>query len=113
MEITVCNNCDELIAHLIFSNHTSQYCCGGHIEFEGDLCEVEGTIPDHNGLFLMSPKYPTTLFIIGGPIETDSCQQIIHFWVIQAEGFYLDQSLCVTLPAEIYSELIATIKGEW
>lgn len=45
----IINNCDELLAYLTneeFFNGSHKYSCGGYLEFQGDLCEVGGFMPD-------------------------------------------------------------------
>lgn len=108
----ICNNCDELLAHLSADRlhySTSEYCCGGHLEFQGDVCEVGGYMPDYRGSFFMSPKYPMTLFLI----QDNYVAEEGHFYLLVLKGpnFTLDQTLGVMLPNYVKDELIATILG--
>lgn len=105
------NNCDELLAYLTneeFFNGSHKYSCGGYLEFQGDLCEVGGFMPDKWCLFMMSTKFPKTLF----SIQDYGCQQE-HFilFIFKGDRFYLDQTLGIILPTYVRDELIATIQG--
>lgn len=106
------NNCTELLNHLYLAYNTSMYCCGGHIEFEGTPCEVWGAIPETNGLFIISPTFPNTIFVIGEE-QNFYGEKTFNLYTIIGREFIIDQTLCVSLPIYVKDELIATIKGEW
>lgn len=111
MEIV--NNCDELLAHLYTAHDTCQYCCGGHIEFEGGLYEIGGFMPSlqhnalPNNLCIISPKFPRTMFVV------ESEDNTLNLYIYIGK-FLCDQTLSVQgLPITIMEELIATIEGMW
>lgn len=104
----IINSCEELINHLYSSYGTTKYCCGGYIEFQGNLCEVEGFFPDRWCVLMPSSKFPKTVFSINNIIGDEE-----HFilCIYKGNAFVLDQTLGVKLPMEIYDELVATIQG--
>lgn len=103
----IINNCDELLDHLFQSWGDCKYACGGHIMFQGDICEVEGIMPDRWCTFMPSTKFPRTVFAI------DECSWDGQFtlYIFKGDAFVLDQTLAVKLPNYIKDELIATIQG--
>lgn len=106
---TVIMNCDELLAHLFEAYDDTTYACGGHIEFQGDICEVGGVMPDRWCTLMPSYKFPKTVFAID---DYDSDGQFI-LYIFKGDSFVLDQTLAVKLPNYVKGELIATIKGEY
>lgn len=102
------NNCDELLAHLFEAHGSSRYICGGHIMFQGDICEVEGIMPDRWCTLMPSPKFPRTVFAIDDYDRTD--EEFI-LYIYKGDAFVLDQTLAVKLPNYVKDELIATIQG--
>lgn len=105
----VINNCDDLLAHLFEIYGDTKYACGGHIIFQGSICEVGGFMPDRGCTLMPSYKFPKTVFAIDDYDEDD--QFILY--VFQGDSFILDQTLAVKLPNYVKDELIATIKGEY
>ena len=105
----VINNCDDLLAHLFETYGDTKYACGGHIIFQGSICEVGGFMPDRRCTLMPSYKFPRTVFAIDDYDEDD--QFILY--VFQGDSFILDQTLAVKLPNYVKDELIATIKGEY
>lgn len=104
----IINSVEELLEHLYSSCATSRYCCGGYIEFQGNLCQVEGFLPNKWCTLMPSSKFPKTIFSINNFIEDKE-----HFilCIYRGDAFVLDQTLGVKLPIEIEDEIIATIKG--
>ena len=105
----VINNCDELLAYLFEAYNDTKYACGGHIEFQGDICEVGGFMPDRECILMPSYKFPRTVFAID---DYDGDDQFI-LYIFKGDSFVLDQTLAVKLPDYVKDELIATIKGEY
>ena len=103
------NNCDELLAHLFEAYDNTIYACGGHIMFQGDICEVGGFMPDRWCTLMPSYKFPKTVF---GIDDYDMDGQFI-LYIFKGDSFVLDQTLAVKLPNYVKDELIATIKGEY
>ena len=103
------NNCDELLAYLFETYDDTKYACGGHIMFQGDICEVGGCMPDRWCTLMPSYKFPKTVFAID---DYDEDGQFI-LYVFNGDSFVLDQTLAVKLPDYVKDELIATIKGEY
>ena len=106
------NNCEELLAYLAneeFFCGSHKYSCGGYLEFQGNICEVGGFMPDRWCTLMPSYKFPKTVFAIDDYDEDD--QFILY--VFQGDSFILDQTLAVKLPNYVKDELIATIKGEY
>lgn len=103
----VINNCTELLTHLFQNYGDLKYACGGHIMFQGNVCEVEGFMPDRWCTFMPSTKFPKTVFAI------DECSWDGQFtlYIFKGDAFVLDQTLGVKLPDYIIDELIATIQG--
>lgn len=103
----IINNCDELLAHLCAEYGELTYCCGGHLEFQGDVCEVWGYMPDWRGTFMPSPKFHKTVF----SIQDGSDNNHFILCVFKGDAFILDQTLGVELPNYVKDELVATIQG--
>ena len=103
------NNCDELLAHLFEAYSDTRYACGGHIMFQGDICEIGGFMPDRWCTLMPSTKFPRTVFAID---DYDEDGQFI-LYIFKGDSFVLDQTLAVKLPNYVKDELIATIKGEY
>lgn len=103
----IINNCDELLAYLYAAYDTCQYCCGGHLEFQGDVCDVEGFMPDWRGTFMPSPTFPSTVF----SIQDGSDDKHFILCIFRGPQFILDQTLGVELPNYVKDELMATIEG--
>lgn len=70
-------------------------------------------MPESNGLFLISPNYPMTVFLVGEKYISNDYGEVFNLYLFMGKEFILDQTLCVVLPISIQGELIATIKGEW
>ena len=105
----VINNCDELLAYLFGTCDDTEYACGGHIEFQGDICEIGGCMPDRWCTLMPSYKFPRTVFAID---DYDNDGQFT-LYIFKGDSFVLDQTLAVKLPNYVKDELIATIKGEY
>ena len=103
------NNCDELLAYLFETYDDTRYACGGHIMFQGDICEIEGVMPDRWCTLMPSYKFPRTVFAID---DYDRDGQFT-LYILKGDSFVLDQTLAVKLPSYVKDELIATIKGEY
>ena len=103
----VLNNCDELLIHLFEAYEDAIYTCGGHIMFQGDICEVRGFMPGRWSILMSSTKFPKTVFAIDDYEEGQ-----FTLYILKGEEFMLDQTLAVKLPNYVTDELIATIKGE-
>ena len=103
------NNCDELLAHLFEAYDDAIYSYGGHIMFQGDICEIGGCMPDRWCTLIPSYKFPRTVFAID---DYDMDGQFI-LYIFKGDSFVLDETLAVKLPNYVKDELIATIKGEW
>lgn len=102
----IINNCDELLYHLFQSYGDCKYACGGHIMFQGDICEVGGFMPDRWCILMPSTKFPRTVFAID-----DYEEDQFTLYIFKGEEFILDQTLAVKLPNYVKDELIATIQG--
>lgn len=105
----VINNCDELLAHLFEAYDDAIYACGGHIMFQGNICEIGGSMPDRWCTLMPSYKFSRTVFAI------DDCGRDNQFmlYIFKGDSFVLDETLAVKLPNYVKDELIATLKGEW
>lgn len=103
------NNCDELLAYLFETYNDTKYACGGHIMFQGDICEIGGVMPDKDCILMPSYKFPRTVFAID---DYDKDGQFT-LYIFKGDSFVLDQTLAVKLPNYVKDELIATIKGEY
>lgn len=104
----VINNCDELLSHLFETCHSTIYFYGGHIMFQGYLCEIGGYLPDRWCILMPSPKFPKTVFCID---DYDPTDEEFMLYIYKGEEFVIDQTLAVKLPSCIKNELIATIQG--
>ena len=105
----IINNCDELLAYLTneeFFNGSHKYSCGGYLEFQGDLCEVGGFMPDRWCTLMPSSKFPKTVFAIN-----DYEDNKFILYIFKGDSFVLDQTLAIKLPNYVKDELIATIQG--
>lgn len=107
--------CDELIEYLRRKTIDREI-----VQFEGTFCEIGGVEPDTDGLFILNPKFPNTLFIVGETYnghtyDREYCDpyKVFDFFVITGSAFRLDEAACITLPEYVKDELIATAKGEW
>ena len=103
------NNCDELLAYLAnreFFCGSHKYTCGGYLEFQGNICEIGGFMPDRWCTLMPSSKFPKTVFAID-----DYEGNQFTLYVFQGDSFVLDQTLAIKLPNYVKDELIATIQG--
>lgn len=103
------NNCDELLAYLAndeFFCGSHKYSCGGYLEFQGDLCEVGGFMPDRWCTLMPSNKFPKTVFAI-----QDYQKEYFILLIFRGNAFSLDETLGVKLPIYVKDELIATIQS--
>ena len=105
----ILNNCDELLAHLFEAYDDAEYACGGHIMFQGDICEIGGAMPDRKCILMPSYKFPKTVFAISDYDKNGK----FTFYIFKGDSFVLDETLAVELPNYVKDELIATLKGEW
>lgn len=105
----ILNNCDELLAHMCAEKDTYRYCCGGHLEFQGDVCPIGGVLANHDNL-IWSNKFPYHVFSV---VKLGNWGEQIMLSIFDAEYTDVEETLGVELPNYIYDELIATIKGEW
>ena len=101
----IINNCDELLTYLFQTYGDCMYACGGYLEFQGDLCEIGGFMPDRWCTLIPSPKFPRTVF---GIDDYEDNQFILY--IFKGDAFILDQTLAVKLPNYVKDELIATIQ---
>lgn len=104
----VINNCDELLAHLFEAYDDAIYACSGHIMFQGNICEIGGSMPDRWCTLMSSYKFPRTVFAID---DYDRDDQFM-LYIFKGDSFVLDETLTVELPSYVKDELIATLKGE-
>ena len=100
------NNCDELLAHLFKAYGSYHYVCGGHIMFQGSLCEIGGAMPDRWCTFMPSPKFPRTVFVID-----DYSNREFMLYIYKGEKFTLDETMAVKLPNYVKDKLIAAIQA--
>ena len=105
----ILNNCDELLAYLFEIYDDTKYACGGHIMFQGDICEIGGIMPDKDCILMPSYKFPRTVFAIDDHDENGQ----FNLYIFKGGSFVLDETLAVKLPNYVKDELIATLKGEW
>ena len=103
------NNCDELLAYLFETYDDTKYACGGHIMFQGDICEIGGAMPDRWRILIPSYKFPRTIFAIDDHDENGQ----FNLYIFKGGSFVLDETLAVKLPNYVKDELIATLKGDW
>ena len=102
-------NCNELLTYLTneeFFNGSHKYSCGGYLEFQGDLCEVGGFMPDRWCTLMPSSEFHKTVFAIN-----DCEDNKFILYIFKGNSFVLDQTLAIKLPNYIKDELIATIQG--
>ena len=107
----IINNCDELLTYLTndkFFDGFHEYSYGGYLEFQGNMCEVGGFMPDRWCILMPSIKFPKTVFCID---DYDPTDEKFMLYIYKGEEFVLDQTLAVVLPNCIKDELIATIQG--
>ena len=104
------NNCDELLTHLVQAYGSYQYNCGdhigGHIMFQGNLCEIEDCNYNRYTTLMTGPKFPNIVFAIGNCTEKDK-----FFLSLYSEDHSILWALSVKLPKYIKNELITTIVG--
>ena len=105
----ILNNCDELLAYLFEIYDDTKYACGGHIMFQGDICEIGGAMPDRDCILMPSYKFPKTVFALDDHDENGE----VSLYIFKGGSFVLDETLAVKLPNYVKDELIATIKGEY
>ena len=105
----ILNNCDELLAYLFEIYDDTKYACGGHIMFQGDICEIGGAMPDRDCILMPSYKFPKTVFALDDHDENGQ----FNLYIFKGGSFVLDETLAVKLPNYVKDELIATLKGEW
>ena len=105
----ILNNCDELLTYLFEIYDDTKYACGGHIMFQGDICEIGGAMPDRWCILIPSCKFPRTVFAIDDHDENGQ----FNLYIFKGGSFVLDETLAVKLPNYVKDELIATLKGEW
>lgn len=101
-------NCDELLAYLTneeFFNGSHKYSCGGYLEFQGNLCEVGGFMPDRWCTLMPCSKFPKTVFAIDDYEDNE-----FTLYIFKGDSFILDQTLAIKLPNYVKNELIATIQ---
>ena len=107
----IINNCDELLTYLTndrFFDGFHEYSCGGYLQFQGNMCEVGGFMPDRWCTLMPSIKFPKTVFAID---DYDPTDEAFMLYIYKGDAFVLDQTLAVVLPNCIKDELIATIQG--
>lgn len=107
----VINNCDELLTYLTkdkFFDGFHEFSCGGYLQFQGNMCEVDGFMPDRWCTLMPSIKFPKTVFAID---DYDPTDKEFMLYIYKGEEFVLDQTLAIKLPSCIKDELIATIQG--
>jgi hypothetical protein len=77
--------------------------------FKGNKIKFTAGVPSIEGLFVISPKYPKTLFIIG---ETEGFfDNTFEVAVLQGDSFTWDETIITTLPGHLRDDLIATAQG--
>ena len=107
----IINNCDELLTYLTndkFFDGFHEYSCGGYLEFQGNMCEVGGFMPDRWCTLMPSIKFPKTVFVID---DYDPTDEEFMLYIYKGDAFVLDQTLAIRLPNYIKDELIDTIQG--
>ena len=112
----VINNCDELLTYLTndkFFDGFHEYSCGGYLEFQGNMCEVGGFMPDRWCTLMPSIKFPKTVFAINDDYEVYDYLNDNQFilYIYKGDAFTLDQTLAVKLPNSIKDEIISIIQG--
>ena len=107
----VINNCDELLTYLTndkFFDGFHEYSCGGYLQFQGNICEVGGFMPDRWCTLMPSIKFPKTVFAID---DYDPTNEEFMLYIYKGDAFVLDQTLAIKLPDYVKDELIDTIQG--
>ena len=107
----VIDNCDELLTYLTddrFFDGFHEYSCGGYLQFQGNMCEVGGFMPDRWCTLMPSIKFPKTVFAIDNYDFTD---EEFMLYIYKGDAFVLDQTLAIKLPDYVKDELIDTIQG--
>lgn len=107
----VINNCDELLTYLTndkFFDGFHEYSCGGYLQFQGNMCEVGGFMPDRWCTLMPSIKFPKTVFAID---DYDPTDEEFMLYIYKGDAFVLDQTLAIKLPDYVKDELIDTIQG--
>ena len=107
----VINNCDELLTYLTddrFFDGFHEYSCGGYLQFQGNMCEVGGFMPDRWCTLMPSIKFPKTVFAID---DYDPTDEEFMLYIYKGDAFVLDQTLAIKLPEYAKDELIDTIQG--
>ena len=107
----IINNCDELLTYLTndkFFDGFHEYSCGGYLEFQGNICEVGGFMPDRWCTLMPSIRFPKTVFAIDDYDHTD---EEFMLYIYKGDAFVLDQTLAIKLPDYVKDELIDTIQG--
>lgn len=107
----VINNCDELLTYLTddrFFDGFHEYSCGGYLQFQGNMCEVGGFMPDRWCTLMPSIKFSKTVFAIDDYDHTD---EEFMLYIYKGDAFVLDQTLAIKLPDYVKDELIDTIQG--
>lgn len=123
---TKVNSLSELISHLCEKYGSSEYCCGGIIEFHDYDCPVNGIyhMPSIHDLCIVSDECPGYMFLITPPFKCDwrdydgihfsgemalnlVNKQVVQLFIYRG-AFHFDQTLCVTLPAK-YADYIADL----
>ena len=107
----VINNCDELLTYLTndkFFDGFHEYSCGGYLQFQGNMCEVGGFMPDRWCTLMPSIKFPKTVFAID---DYDPTDEEFMLYIYKGDAFVLDQTLAIKLPEYVKDELIDTIQG--
>ena len=107
----VINNCDELLTYLTndkFFDGFHEYSCGGYLQFQGNVCEVGGFMPDRWCTLMPSIKFPKTVFAID---DYDPTDEEFMLYIYKGDAFVLDQTLAIKLPDYVKDELIDTIQG--
>lgn len=107
----IINNCDELLTYLTndkFFDGFHEYSCGGYLQFQGNMCEVGGFMPDRWCTLIPSIKFPKTVFAID---DYDPTDEEFMLYIYKGDAFVLDQTLAIKLPDYAKDELIATIQG--
>lgn len=107
----VIDNCDELLTYLTddrFFDGFHEYSCGGYLQFQGNICEVGGFMPDRWCTLMPSIKFPKTVFAID---DYDPTDEEFMLYIYKGDAFVLDQTLAIKLPDYVKDELIDTIQG--
>ena len=98
-------SCQELIEFLIEHYDHPQL---GDYMLNDDEVEIYGGMLPHLSTYIISPKYPRTLFILQAQPDVNN---LIHFGIILREGCP-DMLPCVSLPAKYFDELYLTMNNQ-